>query len=381
MKTIVILAFVVGLIGCGGRPLEPGENGAGSDAAADRTAETGVSCGDPGVSGDGGTDQDADLAQGPEGCADAGATLGTWSCVPSGTAQALYRVWGSGPRDVWAVGAAGTIRHWDGSSWSGTKSGTAKDLFGVWGSGPNDVWAVGAAGTILHWNGCAWSASASDLLLTTAVNDVWGSGPGDVWAVGAEIQHWDGSAWSNLGWAFPGTTAGGSHGTDRNDVFPQILYSVWGSGPNDVWAVGSDCSGTDAGGVISIDCAPDNILHWDGADWSVGPSGTPQTFTDVWGSGPGDVWAVGVGVFIIPPVTVHWDGSVWSAAGTNFGANGIWGSGPDNVWAVGWGDILHWNGSDWSAATSGAALSLFGVWGNGPSDVWAVGYSGTIVHH
>src|SRR2546427_7409028 len=69
----------------------------------------------------------------------------------------LRSVWGSASTDVWAVGDAGTILHWDGSAWSGFPSGTGNILYSVWGSASTDVWAVGDAGTILHWDGSAWS--------------------------------------------------------------------------------------------------------------------------------------------------------------------------------------------------------------------------------
>jgi len=364
MKAIWTVVCVTALAGCG-----------------DDSGAAPGSCGAFVASGDAGAGQDVDAGTGPEGCADAGAALGAWSCVPSGTVQSLYRVWGSGSRDVWAVGAGGAIVHWDGAAWSGIRSGTVQDLYGVWGSGPRDVWAVGGAGTILHWDGCAWSPATSDTVLSTALNGVWGSGPDDVWAVGAEILHFGGTTWSSTGWAFPGTTASGGHGTDRNDVFPQMVFSVWGSGPKDVWAVGSDCTGTTSGDVISIACTTDNILHWNGSAWSVTPSGTSQIFTDVWGSRPGDVWAVGVGAFLLPPETLHWNGSAWSGAGPPLSLNGVWGSRSDDVWAVGFGGIQHWNGSDWSESTSAVPLGLSGVWGSGSDDVWAVGSAGTILHH
>jgi hypothetical protein len=47
-------------------------------------------------------------------------------------------------------------------------------------------------------------------------------------------------------------------------------------GPDDIWAVGSG-----------------DILHWNGADWSASTSGASLNLLGVWGSGPGDVWAVG----------------------------------------------------------------------------------------
>ena len=42
---------------------------------------------------------------------------------------------GSGPSDVWAVGAG--ILHWDGSAWTAATIVTMIYLLGVWGSGPS----------------------------------------------------------------------------------------------------------------------------------------------------------------------------------------------------------------------------------------------------
>jgi trimeric autotransporter adhesin len=75
---------------------------------------------------------------------------GIWTPYASGTKASLAGVWGSGANDVWAVGAGGTLLHWDGAAWSATRSGATRDLNAIWGSGPHDVWIVGAGGTILH---------------------------------------------------------------------------------------------------------------------------------------------------------------------------------------------------------------------------------------
>jgi hypothetical protein len=95
-------------------------------------------------------------------------------------------------------------------------------LYCVWGSGPNDVFAGGAAGIILHYNGTAWTAMASGIT-SSSINSIWGSGPKDVFAVGdyGTILHYDGNAWT----AMDSGTA-------------QWLYGVWGSSPNNVFAVG-----------------------------------------------------------------------------------------------------------------------------------------------
>jgi hypothetical protein len=66
-----------------------------------------------------------------------------------------------------------------------------------------------------------------------------------------------------------------------------FFSGVWGSGSNDVWAVGSR-------NLVS------EALHWDGTAWSPVPT-TEQYesfFAAVWGSGPSDVWAVGFGAIL-----------------------------------------------------------------------------------
>src|SRR5208282_1046494 len=71
----------------------------------------------------------------------------------------------------WAVGGAGTIQHFDGSSWTLIASGTTSDLFAVsFGppSNPNPSagFAVGGSGgtaIALYWGGVSWFAITSGL--------------------------------------------------------------------------------------------------------------------------------------------------------------------------------------------------------------------------
>ena len=86
-------------------------------------------------------------------------------------------------------------------------------------------------GTVLHWDGNAWSSVTNPMSGTqnSDLSSVWGSGLNDVWAVGnpgGTIVHWNGSAWSSVTSTMNGTQMG-----------------VWGSGPNDVWAVGVGVNG------------------------------------------------------------------------------------------------------------------------------------------
>lgn len=79
--------------------------------------------------------------------------------IPSPVTTTLRAVFGFSPDDVWAVGDAATVIHWDGTRW--TKLTTPFDsasvkpkLSSIWGSGPNDVW-IGGTGTMLHFEGVA----------------------------------------------------------------------------------------------------------------------------------------------------------------------------------------------------------------------------------
>ena len=81
----------------------------------------------------------------------------------------LRGVWGSGPRDVFAVGAGGVIMRYDGVRWYLMFSPTRKELRSVWGTGPTDVYAVGEDGIVLRFDGAHWmvrDAPVQDLLLS-----------------------------------------------------------------------------------------------------------------------------------------------------------------------------------------------------------------------
>jgi hypothetical protein len=86
------------------------------------------------------------------------------------TQKQLVDVWGTSSSDVFAVGGAGTILHYNGKSWTAMKGGTTNDLNGIWGSSSTDVFAVGGAGTILHYDGKLWSTMSSGVTTGIAVS-------------------------------------------------------------------------------------------------------------------------------------------------------------------------------------------------------------------
>jgi len=297
-------------------------------------------------------------------------------------------VWASSMTDVFVVGSfvGSQIRHYDGSTWTVMTAPTSKPLNGVWGSRADDVYAVGDAGTILHWNGLSWSLIRSGLTHQNLAS--MGATPsGNLLAAGESgtILRHDGRQWRRE--STPATTdlksvcaasrseffAVGSDGTILRDQgagwFPigsgtnKPLRGVWASSPNEVFVVGGGYGSPVA-------------LHFDGTAWSpmaLPPDldpGHPTDVSMVWGASSKDVFAVGV------YTVLHFDGISWSRMQTpvNGYLFGIWGSSGSDVFAVG-GDglILHYDGTKWSQMTSGTTSWLQAVWGRAGNDVYAVG--------
>ena len=287
----------------------------------------------------------------PANCWPAGTDCSTVTSLRWDAALASAR--GSGPDDVWAVGAKFQDRsavavHWDGTNWSSSATGSLQPLWDVWSSRKDDVWAVGDFGTIVHWNGAVWSPWATGT--QDSLGAVWGSADNDIWVAGANgtILHFDGTVWS-----------------PSAEPSAKNLYRLWGSAQDDVWAVGD-------GGTI---------LHYDGTSWSAKTSGTDSALWGVWGSSSTDVYAAG-NTAIGDATILHWDGKAWASVSTPAAAypNAVWGSGPDDVWVVGSEAIVHYDGKRWSVVPSPAGHYLWGVWGSGPVDAWIVGGGASILH-
>lgn len=121
----------------------------------------------------------------------------------------FYGLWGARNGDVYAVGGAlgnpgltTVIAHYDGSRWQlvDTSALPRQLPFKVWGSGPGDVWVVGDGGMVLHHDGTAWTATTTPT--SERLIAVWGSSARDVYAVGGAgrglLLAYDGAAWTEL---------------------------------------------------------------------------------------------------------------------------------------------------------------------------------------
>ena len=90
----------------------------------------------------------------------------------------LFAVWSATVgADLWAVGLGGSIyrRPAGEEAWVQEQSDARQDLYGLWGAAEDDVFAVGARGTVLHYDGVSWqgvpSSTARDLFSVDGSTD------------------------------------------------------------------------------------------------------------------------------------------------------------------------------------------------------------------
>jgi hypothetical protein len=283
--------------------------------------------------------------------------------VPSGMADvSLESVWGTSPGDVWAVGFSstghsdgireGVVYRFNGQSWKlcaspdPCASPTKTALGYIFGSGPNDVWVIGANSStdVYNWNGVAWSLKASGIGAGTSFRGAWCAKKNDCWAVGsdapsgtfvAQAYRWDGAMW-----------------TRANSISTQgDLSAVYGFASDDVWAVGRD------GAYKSL------LIHFNGVEWSSNVALTNgKPLSAIWGTSPSDIWAVGSDDY-----AAHKDATGWSSKPLGLSVlrlNAVWGSTPNDFWIASDDLMLHWDGTSLKTTQPDGATYTKAVWGS-----------------
>lgn len=321
---------------------------------------------------------------------------GAWS-TPRPNKRRLRAAWGSAPDDVWFVGAAAHVLHWDGAAFTQVLGNTAEEAFSdVWASGPDDIWAIHNGTTRPLWRSDGRTWTRSDLTAGGTRHYgavIWGAGKNDVWIAGNNFLHYDGASFT----AVP----------PNNQI--RDPQGMWGSGPRDIWV--PEYAG--------------RVWHYDGTSWTAAATGGVN-LGRLWGSGPRDIWlAAGGGdmwhydgvswqnrpgityfmyaVFGFRPTLIYavgqnyaiqrWDGGKWTtlrdeATGTGQHES-IWGSGPSDLWAAGTtagavgaaGIVRRFDGTSWQPSEAEAEESFYAIWGTAPGALWAVGSSQTIMRH
>lgn len=317
------------------------------------------------------------------------------SVVPAG--HNLRGVWGDGLGVVWAVSAAGGILRWDGDTWSVHATVTGA-LSAVWGSGPTDVWIVGAK-DVFHGTG-----ETSETLVFQVVSlpgdtalpikSIGGTGPNDIWAFGggqgprypfptlSRVAHYGGPA-----------SDGASDWTLDGDLSSREIAftTVWGNATAGVWATGTQrlADGTRVAPVLR---RANSTTSWETVpmppdprpEYSLNPG--PASFVAASMSSESEVWLIGQtglgnrawwrGVSTDNAQTYAWTFTPMQEWDLDIKA--VWGIGVNDSWEVGpYGKCAHWDGVKWNAAATRATLPItkdfYAIWGTSNDDFWIVG--------
>lgn len=273
---------------------------------------------------------------------------------------------------------------------------------------PSDLWMAqahqdssGTGSRASHFDGTTWTAlptpdgGRQQFVIKGLVVLAWN----DIWAVGftpgpqSLIEHYDGLRWNVVLGPWLDSTSSSLNAIARVP------------GRNELWAVGQFTIGSTTRTLTE---------HYDGLGWTVVPSPTVGTFSNLLGvsaDASGGAWAVGSHADGKTPESLieHYDGKRWSVmASFNVGwpsdanpLNGVVALSPTDVWAVGtsmaldgntaYTHIEHYDGTGWSLVQSPdpGLSALYGVVATSAKDVWAVGsyehvdadYTHTLVEH
>ena len=295
---------------------------------------------------------------GPRICSDDGFCHTT---VPKG--QNLRSVWGDGLGVVWAVSYEGNILRWDGTSWKIHVHATdgEEGLFSIFGTGPTDVWIPSDHG-LLHGTG---TSSATLVFAPVAlpgkasvlIKGIWGTGPNDLWAVGG-TESFDQAPFS-VGRAvhYNGAVGDGGAGwkLDTDLTARGIAYrAIWGSPGSGPWVQGGEANEFGEFSGVVLRRAPGDTA-WKRVALPPDPDNTfhpqPQYLVAASLSSDTSVW---LGGFNGDFVSSYWHGTKATDGGTGF-------------------DFTYTERFFWERP-------VIALWGTAPNDTWAVGQEGLVQH-
>lgn len=244
--------------------------------------------------------------------AESGGETATWEVTQEVDASsgALLSVWGATPDDVRAVGGqidavgdagiGAVLKRTDGAWESETLPDDTPVLNWIHGAS-GVVWSVGNAGAAIRLDAGAWVRD--DTPVDVPLWGVWVLSADEAWAVGGDpfdtsgsgvLVHYVSGAWEEM----PLPTL---------DRPAPAIFKVWGTSASNVHAVGDN-------GVI---------LHYDGSAWTQSASGTTEDLISLWGTGPDEIVAVGGRS---NGVLARFDGTAWISATVPMtpALNGVW---------------------------------------------------------
>ena len=202
-------------LGCGGDDCDDGDDQIHPGAVEDQATGN---CDD-------GLDNDCDGFTDVEdpACASVNCSPDGWCLQPApADGLNLNDVFGFTANDVWAVGDAGLVLHFDGNTWISLDFGTSENLRAVGGTQSDDIWVVGDHGTVIRrLAGLTMDMQAPS---TADLLDVEAQNSGDISVIGRDTTYltWSGGEW------------------DEEDTTPMDfdLRALWTDPSGGRWVVG-----------------------------------------------------------------------------------------------------------------------------------------------
>ena len=299
------------------------------------------------------------------------ASGGAFAATTTPIATTVRGLWGSAADDVFAVGDAGVILHWDGVSWTQMIASTT-NLHAIAGSGAAEVVAVGDGGVISRFTGAGW-ATPNPPGATLPLRDIWAAAPNEVIAVGNDgAFHLRDTVWSHE-ITTPLLAVSGRSPTDA-------LVAATNTGQHWNGATWTAANGP-IGSVADIWATPSTYIAvsdypstFDGSTWTPEMTAQVPSTKGLWIAPSGRVWFAGAGV-------QHLDATALTIDISSGMFSSIWGAGENDVFAAGIGEIRHYDGTAWTAMTIPTTNPLAGIWGRASDDVFAIGSTSTVLHY
>ena len=145
------------------------------------------------------------------------------------------------------------------------------------------------------------------------------------------------------------------------------LESIWGTSATNLWGVAGDASDV-------RDC----LWHYDGVRWSRATAGTPITeYTGnkivyaIWGSANNDIWAFGrkINYDVLSAFIMHYDGTSWTdvtpsnVSSLKSTLYTVYGISNNNIWVGGYEYALHYDGQNWKEYKVADSLIVWSITG------------------
>lgn len=308
----------------------------------------------------------------------------------------MYDMWGSSPKDVYAVGHnsqnRGLMWHFNGDVWTSVKLITSEggqiegaiDLTSIYGFSSNDIYAAGEriigynpnpppnfidSSLIIHYDGTDWRKV--NVYKGRLIGDIYGSSQSNIWAGGWEkaMYHYNGNSWETdsievsvpLGYFFQVSSI---------SSYNSIMYLIASSINDNTGVTIRYFFKRDNNSWVMIDSMTSAVTDKFGE--KLNQSNLPSLYSN----GAGGIYK-------------YENNSWFPFFQTTYPIISMWGTDNENIFAVGSrGKAFHYNGSDWQQieVLNDPQIDYYAVWTEGTEafvagSIFADGVQKTIVWH